>query len=144
MAFAVALTILLFKTLGPRRTRLAAQIVAAVIGAAFVIGLQLAAIQSIGSLSRTDMLMSAEFVALAPDADSLLYWPARAAFGDIGALAAVLGAESPAAYRLDLSVRAAAGRMRACRQRRLRAGDDAPAGHVHRASIARAPPVRCG
>ena len=61
MAFAVALTILLFKTLGPRRTRLAAQIVAAVIGAAFVIGLQLAAIQSLGSLSRTEMLMSADF-----------------------------------------------------------------------------------
>jgi ABC-2 type transport system permease protein len=92
MAFSVALTILLFKTLGPRRTRLAAQIVAAVIGAAFVIGLQLAAIQSIGSLSRTEMLMSAELVALAPDAGSILYWPARAAFGDVGAMIAVVGA----------------------------------------------------
>jgi ABC-2 type transport system permease protein len=92
MTFAVVLTILLFSTLGPRRTRLAAQIVAAVIGAAFVIGLQLAAIQSIGSLSRTEMLMSAEFVALMPDSASVLYWPARAAFGDTGALAAVLGA----------------------------------------------------
>jgi ABC-2 type transport system permease protein len=92
MALAVALIVLLFRTLGPRRTRLAAQIVAAVIGAAFVIGLQLAAIQSIGSQSRTDMLMSPELVAMAPDADSIVYWPARAVFGDIGALVAVLGA----------------------------------------------------
>jgi ABC-2 type transport system permease protein len=91
MAFAVALTVLLFKTLGPRRTRLAAQIVAAVIGAIFVIGLQLAAIQSIGSLSRTEMLMSPELLALAPNADSFVYWPAQAALGDLGALAAVLG-----------------------------------------------------
>src|SRR4029079_9588298 len=91
MAFAVLLTVLLFQALGPRRTRLAAQIVAAIIGATFVIGLQLAAIQSMGSLSRTDMLMSAEFVAWAPHADSLLYMPARAAFGDMGALAAVVG-----------------------------------------------------
>ena len=90
MAFAVALTILLFKTLGPRRTRLAAQIVAAVIGAAFVIGLQLAAIQSLGSLSRTEMLMSAELVALTPEVDSIMYWPARAALGDVNALAVVL------------------------------------------------------
>jgi ABC-2 type transport system permease protein len=92
MAVSMALTILLFRTLGPRRTRLAAQIVAAVIGAAFVIGLQLAAIQSIGSLSRTEMMMSPEMIALMPDAGSLLYWPARAAFGDFGLLAAMLGA----------------------------------------------------
>ena len=39
-ALAVALTIALFKTIGPKRTRLVAQIFAAVIGAAFVIGLQ--------------------------------------------------------------------------------------------------------
>jgi ABC-2 type transport system permease protein len=37
---AVALTILLFRTLGPRRTRLGAQIAAAIIGGMFVIGLQ--------------------------------------------------------------------------------------------------------
>ena len=56
MAFAVAVTIALFMTLGPKRTRLVAQVMAAVIGAACVIGLQLAAIQSLGSLSRTDIL----------------------------------------------------------------------------------------
>ena len=43
-AVAVTLTVALFRALGPRRTRLAAQVIAAVIGAAFVIGLQVAAI----------------------------------------------------------------------------------------------------
>ena len=51
-ALAVALTIALFRLIGPKRTRLVAQIVAAVIGAAFVIGLQVAAILSYGTLSR--------------------------------------------------------------------------------------------
>jgi ABC-2 type transport system permease protein len=92
MAFAVAITIALFMTLGPKRTRLFAQVMAAVIGAACVIGLQLAAIQSLGSLSRTEILSSSALVTWAPAADSLLYWPARAATGDLTALAGVLGA----------------------------------------------------
>jgi ABC-2 type transport system permease protein len=50
-AFAVALTLALFAIIGPKHTRLIAQIVAAVIGAAFVIGLQIAAIFSYGSVS---------------------------------------------------------------------------------------------
>jgi ABC-2 type transport system permease protein len=91
MAFAVALTIALFMTLGPNRTRLVAQVMAAVIGAACVIGLQLAAIQSVGSLSRTEILSSSALVAWAPASGSLLYWPARAATGDLAALAGVLG-----------------------------------------------------
>ena len=66
MAFAVAITIALFMTLGPKRTRLVAQVMAAVIGAACVIGLQLAAIQSLGSLSRTEILSSSALVAWAP------------------------------------------------------------------------------
>src|SRR5207253_160610 len=41
-AGAVALTVALFRTIGPKRTRLAAQIVAAVIAAVFIIGLQVA------------------------------------------------------------------------------------------------------
>lgn len=91
MAFAVAVTIALFTTLGPKRTRLTAQVMAAVIGAACVIGLQLAAIESLGSLSRTGLLGSSALVALAPAPDSILYWPARAAVGDPAALAGVLG-----------------------------------------------------
>jgi ABC-2 type transport system permease protein len=79
-------------TLGPKRTRFVAQVMAAVIGAACVIGLQLAAIQSLGTFSRTDVLGSSALVSLAPEAGSLLYWPARAAVGDLTALAGVLGA----------------------------------------------------
>jgi ABC-2 type transport system permease protein len=90
-AFAVAVTVALFATLGPKRTRLVAQVLAAVIGAACVIGLQLAAIQSLGSLSRIEILSSSMLVAWAPAGDSLLYWPARAATGDLTALAGVLG-----------------------------------------------------
>jgi ABC-2 type transport system permease protein len=89
-AFSVALTIALFRTIGPKRTRLVAQIVAAVIGAAFVIGLQVGAILSYGTLSRVDILRSDAFVALAPDVGSLLYWPARAMLGEPTALAGVL------------------------------------------------------
>jgi ABC-2 type transport system permease protein len=91
-ALAVALTVALFRTIGPRRTRLVAQIVAAVVGAAFVIGLQAAAILSYGNLSRIAFLQSAEVVARAPELDSLFWLPARAMLGDGVALAAVLGA----------------------------------------------------
>jgi len=88
-ACAVALTVALFKTIGPRRTRLISQVVAAVIGAAFVIGLQLGAILSYGSLSRIDILKSDAFVALAPDVGNIIYWPALAVLGDAGALIGV-------------------------------------------------------
>ena len=54
-ALAVALTLALFRTIGVKRTRLVAQIVAAVIGAAFVIGLQIAAILSYGSISLSPL-----------------------------------------------------------------------------------------
>jgi ABC-2 type transport system permease protein len=91
-AFAVALTVALFRTIGPKRTRLIAQIVAAVIGAAFVIGLQMAAIVSYGTLSRTAFLQSDRMVRLAPALDSVVWWPARAMLGDGVALVAVLGA----------------------------------------------------
>jgi ABC-2 type transport system permease protein len=89
-AVAVALTVALFRTIGPKRTRLIAQIVAAVIGAAFVIGLQVAAILSYGSLSRFAPLQSQWLAAHAPDLGSPLWWPARAALGDPAALALVL------------------------------------------------------
>jgi ABC-2 type transport system permease protein len=91
-ALAVALTVALFRAIGPRRTRLIAQVVAAVIGAAFVIGLQMAAILSYGTMSRVAVLQSDAVVALAPAVDSIVWWPARAALGDAIAAAAVLGA----------------------------------------------------
>jgi ABC-2 type transport system permease protein len=81
-AIAVALTVALFRAIGPRRTRLIAQVVAAVIGAGFVIGLQMAAILSYGTLSRTALFRSERLVALMPDPDSVLWWPARAMMGE--------------------------------------------------------------
>ena len=50
------LTVALFHTIGPKRTRLAAQIAAAIIGGVFVIGLQLAALFSTGTTSRAAFL----------------------------------------------------------------------------------------
>jgi ABC-2 type transport system permease protein len=90
-AFAVALTVGLFRAIGPKRTRLVAQVLAAVIGAAFVIGLQVAAILSYGTLSQGSVLQSDMLLALAPDIGSVLWWPARAVVGDGIALAGVLG-----------------------------------------------------
>ena len=85
-ALAVALSAALFRLVGPKRTRFVAQVVAAVIGAAFVIGLQIAAILSSGTISRLALLQSQSMLARLPDAASLAWWPARAALGDVTAL----------------------------------------------------------
>ena len=92
-AISVLVTIGLFRIAGPKRTRLIAQIIAGVVGAGFIIGIQAMAILSFGSMNRFSVLQSPEFVAAAPDVDSLLWLPARAAMGDLGALAvmAVIG-----------------------------------------------------
>ncbi len=76
-----------------KRTRLIAQIVAAVIGAAFVIGLQMVAILSYGSLSRYAPLQSHWLIAHAPGSQAASLWlPARAVLGDLGPLFAVTAA----------------------------------------------------
>src|SRR5262249_59704351 len=85
-AFAIAITIILFRLIGPARTRLIAQILAAVIGAGFVIALQIAAIVSYGTLSRFAVLTSDAATHIAPDADSIVWWPALAVLGDGEAL----------------------------------------------------------
>ncbi len=90
VALAALITTALFRVIGPKRTRLVAQIVAAVIGAGFVIGLQLAAIVSHGTLSRVAVLASEPVVARAPDIASFLWWPARAVLGDGVAAIALL------------------------------------------------------
>ena len=89
-AMAIAVTLILFRLIGPGRTRLVAQIIAAVVGAGFVIALQVAAILSYGTLSRFTVLTSDAAAAYAPDLDSLLWWPARAALGDGEALLLLL------------------------------------------------------
>jgi ABC-2 type transport system permease protein len=87
---AIAATVLLFRLIGPRQTRLVAQIIAAMIGAGFVIALQIAAIMSYGTLSRFAILTSDAAAGFAPGADSMLWWPARAALGDSEALLLLL------------------------------------------------------
>ncbi len=89
-AIAIAFTIVLFHLIGPSRTRLVAQILAAIIGAGFVIALQIAAILSYGTLSRFAVLTSDAMAGFAPDADSILWWPARAMLGDGRALLGLL------------------------------------------------------
>ena len=89
-ALAVGLTVVLFRVLGARQTRFVAQVVAAIIGAAFVIGLQVVAILSYGTISRAAVLQSKTLLALAPGLDSALWWPARAALGQMLPLTAVL------------------------------------------------------
>ena len=89
-AVAIAVTLILFRLIGPSRTRLVAQILAAVVGAGFVIALQIAAILSYGTLSRFAVLTSEAAASYAPDADSLIWWPARAALGDTEALSLLL------------------------------------------------------
>ncbi|HVX74586.1 MAG TPA: permease [Bradyrhizobium sp.] len=81
-AVAIALTVALFRLIGPRRTRLVAQILAAIIGAGFVIALQVAAILSYGTLSRFAVLTSDSAAEYAPGPDSIVWWPARAVLGD--------------------------------------------------------------
>lgn len=93
-AVAILSTVVLFQFLGPRRTRFIAQVVAAIVGAGFVIGVQAVAILSYGSLSRTAAFQSAEWIAAAPEPSSLLWLPARAASGEPMALMGVLAAGS--------------------------------------------------
>jgi ABC-2 type transport system permease protein len=88
---AVVLTIAMFHAVGPRRTRGIAQVVAAVIGAAFAIGVQFAAINSLGTMSRMAVLESPALASLAPGLGSSFWWPARAALGELGAAASFLG-----------------------------------------------------
>jgi ABC-2 type transport system permease protein len=91
VAIAVILTVGLFRTIGAKRTRLCAQIVAAVIGASFAIGVQFAAILSYGTPSRVVLLQSEALTKYVPDVGSILWWPARAMLGDLLALATIFG-----------------------------------------------------
>lgn len=88
-AIAVLVTLGLFAAIGPQKTRIAAQIIAAIVGAGFVIGIQVAAIMAYGSLSRFEILQSDLVLAAAPDLSSWFWLPARAAMGDLAALAVV-------------------------------------------------------
>lgn len=84
-AISVLVTVGLFRSIGPARTRLIAQIIAGIVGAGFVIGIQAVAILSFGDMNRFLVLQSPEFIAGTPDLSNLLWLPARAAMGDLGA-----------------------------------------------------------
>lgn len=109
-AAAILLTMSLFRALGPKLTRAIAQVIAAIIGAAFVIGIQVAAILSIGSYARLSFLSAGPVMAWMPDTSSLVWWPARAAMGELGILL-VIGAAGLIA--LALVIRLTASRFAA-------------------------------
>jgi ABC-2 type transport system permease protein len=90
-ALALTVTITLFHSLGPKRTRWVSQILSAVVAAAFVLGVQAAAILSTGSLSGRSLLRSESVVDFLPETTSFIWWPAHAAMGNVTALVSVLG-----------------------------------------------------
>ena len=81
VALAVVLIAVMFQVIGPKRTRLIAQIVAAVIGAVFIIGLQFAAILSYGTMNRLAFLESEALTDLVPDPDSIVWGMTYAVMG---------------------------------------------------------------
>ncbi|QDZ11048.1 permease [Devosia ginsengisoli] len=89
-ALSVGITMLLFRLVGPRRTRFISQIVAAIIGAGFVIGIQAAAILYYGNFSRFSLFQSQAIIDAAPGIDSSLWLPAKAAMGDTQSLLIML------------------------------------------------------
>ena len=121
-ALAIAITVALFRLIGPSRTRLAAQILAAIVGAGFVIALQIAAILSYGTLSRFAVLTSDAAAAFAPELNSTAWWPARAALGDARDPAASAGLRSHPAWRRDGDFFTPIRRHRRARVSQCRAG----------------------
>lgn len=85
-AIAVAVTIGLFRLLGPRRTRLVAQVIAAVIGAAFAIGIQIGAIFLYGNMASSMVVAPDPVINVLPGEASPVWLPARAILGDWAAL----------------------------------------------------------
>jgi ABC-2 type transport system permease protein len=134
VTIAIATTRLLFHIMGPRRTRLVAQIVAGIMGAGFVIGIQAAAILSDGGLSRIALFQSPAVIAAAPGETSAFWVPARAATGDVAAglllaasalaiLVATIAVVAPSYARLATS---ATGLNHVRSQRRAPSGTFAP------------------
>ncbi|MBR0873680.1 permease [Bradyrhizobium tropiciagri] len=91
-AVAITVTVWLFRLIGPSRTRLVAQIVSAIIGAGFVIALQIVAVLSYGTLSRFAVLTSDTAARIAPDPDSLVWWLARAVLGNLNLMLLLVAA----------------------------------------------------
>lgn len=138
-AAAVGIALLLFSTLGARRTRLAAQITAAVIGAALLIGLQVVAILNYGNLSRADVLNAPWLSAALPDAAHPLWWPARAVIGEPFAL---LGLIAFATLVLLLTIATTAHRFAGCSIAAAGAGERANVNASRQRPFATSTPAR--
>ena len=89
---AVMAAVALYNAVGPKRTRFIAQIVAAVIGAALLIGIQAVAVMTYGNLSRIQVLNSDAVLNAAPDVASMWWIPAKAVLGDASAALALIAA----------------------------------------------------
>ncbi len=89
-SIAVLSTLFLFRQFGPKRTRLIAQVTAAVVGASFLIGIQTVAILYYGSMSRFAFITEAKVIAHMPDVTNPFWLPARAVMGEPLPLACAL------------------------------------------------------
>lgn len=85
-ALAIIITLTLFRLTGAKRTRTIAQVLAAIVGAALIVGIQIAVIFSTGSTTNIGAAMSSTFVQVAPALDSFMWIPAHAAMGDVPSL----------------------------------------------------------
>ena len=81
-AASLTLTVFMFDALGAKTTRLVSQIIAAIVGATFIIGIQLAAISLLGSISRFEFFTSEFVMRSVPEIGHFLWIPAHAAMGD--------------------------------------------------------------
>ncbi len=99
----VLTTIALFRTVGPKRTRLISQILAAVVGASLIVCIQVVTILSYGTMKRWSIMNSDSVASVAPAADSPVWFVAWAASGEMSALA-MLVAISAAAFGIAVWV----------------------------------------
>ena len=86
----VIAAVALFKSFGPKRARLAAQIFAAITGASLLIAVQVIAVLYYGNISRFEVFRSPAVLNAAPDLDSLFWMPVRALLGDAKAMLSLL------------------------------------------------------
>ncbi|HUS95498.1 MAG TPA: permease [Hyphomicrobiaceae bacterium] len=95
-ALSLAATVAMFCTIGARHTRFVAQVIAAVVGAGFLIGTQVIGILYYGSYSRLAVFQADGIIAGAPGADSIAWIPALALMGQPAALGALFAFASAA------------------------------------------------
>ncbi len=81
----------LFVIIGPAKIRLGAQIAAAIVGAGFIIDIQLVAIASFGTLPRLEFLTSSAVLEKLSNLGSVFWLPALGAADDPSAAIAVIG-----------------------------------------------------